>query len=92
MKDVEIDDVLGPNIVPDVFVNVSEVSDICNFLLFSPLFVDGFRQFLKGFLKVLEVLIVAGKHVTKVPFALAGVPVKIIPIHVLGTLLGWGLC
>jgi hypothetical protein len=87
---VEIDDLLGPDILLDIVVNVSEVSDICEFLLFSPLFVDGLSEFLKSPLKPFEMLIVVGKHVAEIPLALA-VLVKIVAIHVIGTSLGWGL-
>ncbi len=87
---VEIDDLLGPDILLDIVVNISEVSDICKFLLLSPLFVDGLSEFFESPLKPFEMLIIVGKHVGQVPLALA-VMVKIVPIHVIGASLGWGL-
>ena len=88
---VEIDDLLGPDVLFDIVVNVSEVSDIGEFLLFSPLFVYGLSEFLESPLKPFEMLIVVRKHVAQVPLALASILVKIVPIHVIRASLGWGL-
>ena len=61
-KHVEIENLLCPNIVPDIVVYISYVGKIGSFLLLSPFFIEGLGKFDESFLKVFEIFVVIREH------------------------------
>ena len=88
VKKIEVKNMFSPDIVSDIIVNISQVSDICYSLVFCPFLIDSFCKLPESLLQLFKVLIIPWKHMIQIPFYLTDITIKVVTVHVFGTLLG----